>query len=137
MKFVNNLLGAIVGLAMMSVGAAAEVSPTAVDGATTVSVDEAVELFDQGAVFVDVRKASDVDAGTVPGAVHLDVNTGLTAESLAEVAGTSDPVVFFCNGVSCLRSSDACVMAVEWGYTTVYYLRDGYPAWEAAGYPVQ
>jgi len=117
--------------------AAAELSPETVAGATTVSVDEAVELFDAGVVFVDVRKDSDFDAGRVPGAVHLDVNSALTEASLGEYVAKTEPVVFYCNGHSCLRSSEATEMAVSWGYEEVYYMRDGYPSWEEAGFPIE
>jgi len=116
---------------------AAEQSPETVEGATTVSPDEALALFDAGVVFVDVRKPSDFDAGRIPGAVHLDIKTDLTEANLGEVVATADPVVFYCNGHSCMRSSEASAMAVGWGYSEVYYLRDGYPDWEAAGYPIE
>lgn len=117
--------------------AAAELSPETVPGATTVTVDAAYELFDAGVVFVDVRKGSDYDAGRVPGAVHLDITTDFTEASLAAVVAKTDPVVIYCNGHSCLRSSEASAMAVGWGFTQVNYLRDGYPDWEAAGYPIE
>ena len=117
--------------------AAAELSPENIDGATTVTAEAAYDLFNAGVVFVDVRKASDFDAGRVPGAVHLDVSSDLTEESLGAVVAKSDPVVFYCNGHSCLRSSEATVMAIGWGYSEVYYLRDGYPSWEAAGFPIE
>ena len=124
-------------LFLMPFAVAAAQSPETVAGAKTVTVDEAIELFDGGAAFVDVRKPSDFDAGRIPGAYHLDVKTALTQEALAELAAPSDPIVFYCNGHSCLRSSKASEMAVSWGYTDVYYLRDGYPAWEAAGFPIE
>jgi rhodanese-related sulfurtransferase len=122
---------------LLPMAAAAVESPRQVTGATTVSPQEALELFDAGVAFVDVRKQSDYDAGRVPGAYHLDVNLALTQESLAEIAAPGDPVLFYCNGHSCMRSSEACDMAVGWGYSQVYYLRDGYPAWDAAGYPIE
>jgi 3-mercaptopyruvate sulfurtransferase SseA len=30
----------------------------------------------------------------------------------------------------------ACAEAVGWGYEKVYYLREGWPGWQAAEYPV-
>lgn len=137
MKPIFRLLAVTLTLVVSSIAASATESPLAVDGATTVTPEEALALFDQGIVFVDVRKDSDFDAGRIPGAVHLDVKSALSTETLTEVVGLTDAVVFYCNGHSCMRSSDACAMAVGWGYTTVYYLRDGYPAWEAAGYPIE
>lgn len=36
-----------------------------------------------------------------------------------------------------MRSSLAVGKAVEWGYTKVYYFRDGFIGWRAGGYPVE
>ncbi len=116
---------------------ATEEAPMSVAGATTVTVDESLELFDQGVAFVDVRKPSDFEAGRVAGAINLDLNDGFSQESLSDVAGPSDPVVIYCNGAACLRSSQAIAQAVSWGYGSVFYMRDGYPMWDIAGFPVE
>ena len=112
-------------------------SPMTVAGATTVDTAKAKELFDAEALFVDVRKDADWDAGRVPGAEHLDIKSALTADSLAGAAAKDEAIVMYCNGHSCLRSSAASALAVSWGFTKVYYFRDGFPAWKAAGYPVE
>lgn len=116
---------------------AAEVTPETVAGATTIDAAKAKELFDTGAVFVDPRNDADFEAGRIPGAEHLDLNGQLSAETLAEVVGKEEPVVFYCNGEKCSRSPDACEKAVGWGWKQVYFFRTGLPAWKAAGYPVE
>ena len=117
--------------------ALAETSPLEVPGAESVSAEQAAALFDEGVVFVDVRKPSDFEAGRVPGAVHLDLKSNFSAETLAAAVAKDQPVVIYCNGGSCMRSSEACAKAVEWGFTKVYYFRGGYPEWESAGLPVE
>ena len=114
-----------------------EAAPLTVDGASTVSSVEAKALFDRGAIFIDPRGDADWDAGRVPGAIHLALRGGLTEERLSEVADRDDPLVFYCNGIKCGVSSKACAKAVSWGFTNVYYYREGFPAWEAAGYPIE
>lgn len=116
---------------------AAKTSPTEISGAQTVDAAMAKELFDKGVVFVDVRKNSDFDAGRVPGAYHLELKSVYSAEELGKVIGKDDAVVIYCNGPDCPRSSVACTKAVGWGFTKVYYFRDGMPAWQSAGYPVE
>ena len=125
----------LIGLAAPSF--AAEVSPQAVDGAVTVDSAKARALFDQEVAFVDVRKDSDWDAGRVPGAIHLDIKSAYNEDSLAAEVAKDEAVVLYCNGASCMRSSDASKMAVSWGFTKVHYYRDGFPAWKAAGNPVE
>lgn len=117
--------------------ASEEVSPASINGATTVDAIKAKELFDNEALFIDTRKDKDWDAGRIPGAEHLEVKKILTQKSLAEVASKDEPIVIYCNGHKCMRSSKATAMAVKWGYTKIYYFRDGFPAWQAAGYPVE
>lgn len=125
-------------VAMLPFSAVAlEEAPMTVDGAITVSVDESMDLFDQGVTFVDVRKPSDFEAGRVAGAINLDLNDGFSQDALQGIVAASDPVVIYCNGVSCLRSSKAISQAVSWGYETVYYMREGYPVWDMAGFPVE
>jgi rhodanese-related sulfurtransferase len=113
------------------------VSPEAVPGAITIDTARAKTLFDNGAIFIDVRNDADWEAGRIPGAVHLDLDTGFTANSLRAVARPDQAVVMYCNGTKCPRSSQAAASAVSWEFTRVFYYRLGFPDWQAAGYPVE
>ena len=119
--------------------AADKESPATVAGATTIDTAKAKALFDKQTVFIDVRSDKDWDAGRIPGSEHLANQEGkLTEESLTKTLGGKDKeVVFYCNGHKCLRSSQAAVDALKWGFKNVYYYRDGFPAWQAAGNPVE
>ncbi|WP_135081706.1 rhodanese-like domain-containing protein [Terasakiella sp. SH-1] len=118
-------------------------APMTVEGAVTVDVAKAEELFnDDAVVFVDPRKKSDFDRAHIPGAVHLDIkgkSTNMTEASLSEAVGgdKTTKIVFYCNGPSCPRSANSCVKAKAWGFSNLFYFRDGIPAWEAAGLPVE
>lgn len=129
--------GLVCALVLSFSAYAGKESPTKVDGATTVDAAKAHELFQEGVPFVDARKDADWNAGRIPDAIHLNVKTVLNEKSLGEHVKKDEPVVFYCNGPSCMRSSKASAMAVGWGYENVYYFRDGFPAWKAAGYPVE
>jgi rhodanese-related sulfurtransferase len=114
-----------------------DLSPQAVPGATTIDVNKAKTLFDQGVLFVDVRSDKDWEAGRIPGAEHLELKKVYSETTLQELADKASQVVFYCNGEKCLRSSRASEQAVGWGYSQVFYFRDGFPAWSAAGFPVE
>ncbi|MBX2809706.1 MAG: rhodanese-like domain-containing protein [Cellvibrionaceae bacterium] len=116
---------------------AGDLSPEQVDGATTVDTAKAKQLFDDGVLFVDTRKDSDWDAGRIPDAVHLELKSNFTEASLTAEVDKSEPIVCYCNGHKCMRSSKCSAKAVGWGFTQVYYYRDGFPAWTAAGNPVE
>lgn len=118
-------------------------SPEVVVGATTIDSLEAKKLFDQGVVFVDVRKDSDWDAGRIPGAIHLEYDDKdaskrtLSLATLEPVVKPDKTVVFYCNGVHCARSSLVSKLAIEWGYKNVKYYRLGFPDWKSKGYPFE
>ena len=131
-------LSALLVLTLLAGPVLAEsVSPVTVDGATTVDTNKARELFDQRAAFVDVRSNSDWDAGRIPGAIHIELKKVYNETSLAAEVQKDEPLVIYCNGPSCPRSAQASELAVSWGYSKVYYYREGYPAWTSAGNPVE
>jgi tetratricopeptide (TPR) repeat protein len=118
-------------------GQEAEVSPTEIPGATTVDAADAKTLFDRGVPFIDVRADGDRSLGHVLGDIHLNLDDAFGKESLGAVVGKDQEVVIYCMGPRCLRSSQACAKALSWGFTQVFYFREGFPAWKAGGYPVE
>lgn len=115
---------------------AEDMAPEKVPGVVTVDVKTAKAHYDKGAPFVDTRSTADWDAGRIAGAVHLD-SKKITEADLLKVGKKDELIVLYCNGVKCLRSSEAATKAVAWGFTNLHYLRDGLPAWKAANYPVE
>ena len=65
----------------------------------------------------------------------LTVEGATTEPNLLNVAAKDKEVVIYCAGPGCKRSSKACIKAVSWGFTKVYYFRGGLPEWRAAGLP--
>jgi len=112
-------------------------APISVDGAKTINATKAKQLFDDGVLFIDPRRDSDFSAGRIPDAIPLELKAVFNQESLASEAKKSDAIVFYCNGPQCDRSAVCAEKAISWGYSDVYYFRDGFPAWKLAGYPVE
>lgn len=117
--------------------AAKKVSPMTVEGTTVVDTAKTKALFDKGALFVDVRSNKDWAAGRIPDAVHLELKKVFSETTLGKELKKDEALVIYCNGESCLRSSKASALAAGWGFTKVYYYRDGFPAWKASGYPTE
>lgn len=137
MKRVILIFAVIIAGLSFTATVGANVSPEKIEGATTVSTTEAKALFDKGVVFVDVRKDKDWEAGRIPDAVHLELKKVLSDDKLIKEVKKSQEVVFYCNGPKCMRSSKATAKAVAWGYSKIYYFRDGFPGWKVAGFPVE
>ena len=113
-------------------------APLEVEGATTITVTEAKRLFDARVPFVDVRgKDNDWKAGHISGAVHLHLYHDLSEANLAEIVGKDEAVVIYAAGIGSSQSGRASARAAIWGFKKVSYFREGFPAWKAAGYPVE
>ncbi len=121
---------------MPASGEGKAVSPLRVAGATTIDPAAAKKLFDRGVTFIDVRPVTLWNNGYITGAINLDLKTQFTDKSLSNYVTKEQEVVFYCMGPRCLISSKACAKAVGWGFKKVYYLREGYPGWKAAGYSI-
>ena len=114
---------------------AEKMAPEEIAGARTISTDTAKLFLDRGYPFVDVRGKSDFDKGHLPGAFHLSVKSAnFTAENLSKIATRDAVIIFYCNGVACMGSAMATEKAVQWGWRTVFYYREGYKGWQEAGY---
>ncbi|BCG63769.1 MAG: adenylate cyclase [Methyloprofundus sp.] len=112
-------------------------APLEVKGAITVSTKRAKSLMNQGATFIDVRRAVDYQSSHIQWAIHLDLKLDLTESSLLAVVRKNQAVVIYCNGDMCQRSALASEQAVTWGWQKVYYYRGGFPDWKEAGLSVE
>ena len=92
-----------------------------------ISVGEAAELQQQGALVVDVRNPDEWESGHVHGAIYLPVDDVLTE---AEQKLPKDRnLLFIC--AAGVRSGLACEMASALGYASerLYNIEEGTPVW--------
>jgi tetratricopeptide (TPR) repeat protein len=108
-----------------------------VAGAIEIDASGAKTLHDRGVAFIDSRGSSFYGRGHIPGATNLLFPRQLTIDSLSQLVGLDDEVVFYCDGPNCQLSPNSCAKALTWGYTRVYYFAGGFPEWRSAGYPVE
>jgi TolB-like protein/rhodanese-related sulfurtransferase/Flp pilus assembly protein TadD len=110
---------------------------TEVRGATTVNTTWAKALSDRGVPFVDVRRDFDWKAGHVPGAQQLHLYHDFTEAKLSDVVAKNEEFVVYGGGLGSGWSTRAVATAVSMGFTKVYFFREGFPGWKAAGYPIE
>ena len=111
-------------------------APGKVIGATTADTLSAKKYLDKKFVFIDVRAEADFQKGRIPGAVNIVFET-LTSEALAAKVKKDDSVVFYCAGLECDTGAAAVSKALEWGWTKVFYYREGYGQWSTVGLPIE
>lgn len=113
-------------------------APQTLPGTVIVSAEQVVELVlsRPGLVIIDSRKKSEFAKGHIEGAVNL-LNTSMDPGDMESLCpDKTRSIVFYCNGVRCLRSSDAIQKAMEWGYKNVFWFRGGWKEWTDKRLPV-
>lgn len=121
-------------LLLVVLGAEAREAEPVVDGTVTINTQQAARLHELGAVFIDVRPARQWGWGHIRGAVHLDLH-GAFARLARSGWPRQVPLVVYCDSELCPRSALAARRLVEWGYTAVYYYREGFFAWQLQDMP--
>ena len=97
-----------------------------------IDVKEADDMMKNGAAVIDVREPHEYNAGHVPGAKLIPVNTVYTRR---EELPSDKELIFVCAVGQ--RSALACEMAAAAGLTRLYNLEGGTDAWIKAGMPAE
>ncbi|PKM42184.1 MAG: rhodanese-like domain-containing protein [Gammaproteobacteria bacterium HGW-Gammaproteobacteria-1] len=124
--------------AAMPAAADKPLAPDTVPGTLLVSAEQAVVTVQTTPqmVIIDSRLGEEYAKGHIPGAINL-LDTDMTEAALSRIApDRATPLLFYCNGERCLRSSNAAAQAASWGYGTVYWFRGGWQEWLRQELPV-
>ena len=124
-------------LFLVSTAEADKLAPESIKGAWTISTATAKLLLDKGYPFIDVRGADDFKIGHIPGAYHLSIRNDFDELNLISIVEKNQPVVIYCNGILCMGSSVAAKKAIDWGWSNVFYYREGIKDWIQQSYAVQ
>jgi rhodanese-related sulfurtransferase len=101
-------------------------------GVRQVGPQEAVMLFNNDALMLDVRENSEYTDGHIPKSRHIPL--GQLNKRLSELEKYKDkPIVAICRTGS--RSGHACGMLRKAGFENVSNLAGGMAAWDQAGFP--
>ena len=103
------------------------------------SVARAKEIFDNGNVlFVDARSQENYEDGHIPGAISLPMGQfDELIGSFLDQHATARSIVTYCSGRTCEDSHHLAQFLSESGFDNVSVFIDGFPGWEAEGYPIE
>ena len=94
-------------------------------------------LGDPTVVFVDCRPTSQFQNGHISGALSLP-SAGALPSAAMGVLQTARTIIAYCDAVGGCESSQRLAARLrELGLRDVRILKDGLPAWNAAGYPAE
>lgn len=146
-RFLNiaSFAGVLAGFTLPAV--AVEETPQSIAGGTMVDAAKTMEIMSKGGVVLDNRVAAEYAEKHIKGAINVVYKE--THPKVAKVApedtfdlgklpaDKSKPMVFYCNGSPCWKGYKAASAAIKAGYKSVYWFRDGLPAWVAAKLPTE
>jgi rhodanese-related sulfurtransferase len=103
------------------------------------NIDLAKKIYDRGgSTFVDARSAESYKHGHIKGALSLPVDE---FDNLIDIFldhhPVDQPLIVYCAGRSCEDSHRLAQMLRGLGYKQVSVMIDGYPGWEAGGFPIE
>ena len=113
-------------------------APESIEDVAIVSAEEVIEMIlsNPELVVVDSRKKTEYLKGHIEGSINI-LNTQLRLEDLERISpDKSRAILFYCNGIRCLRSSDSINKARSWGYTKLIWFRGGWKEWTEKRLPV-
>jgi rhodanese-related sulfurtransferase len=97
-----------------------------------VSVDDARERLERGAVLIDVREDNEYAEGHAHGARHM--GRGIIERDIIQTVPDKDTeLILYCGGG--YRSALAADNLMKMGYTNVLSMAGGWKAWQEAGAP--
>jgi len=115
----------------------ATAAPESIDATTNVNAEEFIELVENNPelVIIDSRIRGDRIQGFIEGSLSLP-DTDTSCDSLSKIIRKKETAsLFYCNGVKCARSSKAIKIALNCGYSNIYWFRGGFGEWLEKGYP--
>ena len=103
-----------------------------------ISLDNALDAWKNGALFLDVRSESVYKEAHIRNAVScsfllFDEKIKLLITQLEN----AEQVIVYCSGMHCNSSKIICQRLVDMGFQNVVYFSGGFEAWQDAGLPVE
>ncbi|MBW2488683.1 MAG: rhodanese-like domain-containing protein [Deltaproteobacteria bacterium] len=100
--------------------------------------DAAKIFYDGDTLFVDARSLGDYESGHIPGAISLPVGQfDEHIESFMNQYPLDQPIIAYCSGRTCEDSHHLARLLLEAGYSEIRIFIDGFPGWQAEGYPIE
>ena len=115
------------------------IAPLAILSVETVDTQQLIELIQtsNNLIIIDSRKKATYKKGHIEGSINIPDNK-MTPEMLGQyVTEKTQALLFYCDSDKCARSSNAAKKARQWGYSHIYWYRDGWKMWLSEELPIE
>ena len=101
-----------------------------------ITLDQALELYQKGTVFVDAREPEYYQEGHIKGAwiIHFFLDLVFTLVSLQV---KDAPILIYCSGDECGSSEDLAYELQAEGFSNLLVFKGGWTAWNTSGHPIE
>lgn len=95
-------------------------------------------LSDPLTIFVDTRSEKDYIKGHVRGAVSLPSDDKEEKfPAIEPLMPEGSRLILYCHGPDCDMAERVVAFLINFGYSNIMIMNDGYPAWEQNGFPTE
>jgi len=101
-----------------------------------ITLDQALELYQKGTVFVDAREPEYYQEGHIKGAWNIPFFLELVFK-LDSLQGKDTPMVIYCSGDECGSSEDLAYELQAEGFSNLLVFKGGWTAWNTSGHPIE
>ena len=101
-----------------------------------ITLDQALELYQKGTVFVDAREPEYYQEGHIKGAWNIPFFLELVFK-LDSLQGKDAPMVIYCSGNECGSSEDLAYELQAEGFSNLLVFKGGWTAWNTSGHPTE
>ena len=101
-----------------------------------ITLDQALELYQKGTVFVDAREPEYYQEGHIKGAWNIPFFLELVFK-LDSLQGKDAPMVIYCSSDECGSSEDLAYELQAEGFSNLLVFKGGWTAWNASGHPIE
>jgi rhodanese-related sulfurtransferase len=110
----------------------------ATSGNIEINLNQALQLLDEGALFLDARPVEGYAAGHIPGARSLPREKAENgSDEIFDILNANRKVVTYCQSVQCDESHLLAKALRETGVKEIYVFVGGIDEWKDAGRPVE
>ena len=101
-----------------------------------ITLEQALDLYQKGTVFVDAREPEYYQEGHIRGAWNIPFFLELVFK-LDSLQGKDAPMVIYCSGDECGSSEDLAYELQAEGFSNLLVFKGGWTAWNTSGHPIE
>jgi len=101
-----------------------------------ITLEQALDLYQKGTVFVDAREPEYYQEGHIKGAWNIPFFLELVFK-LDSLQGKDAPMVIYCSGDECGSSEDLAYELQAEGFSNLLVFKGGWTAWNTSGHPIE